>query len=346
MISTHAPETDLIFPLPARGERWDPHTIHTHYFGFGVAEAGIGVCAYLRYQPVFASSQGGVSIFRGMGNVRPLDMEFLDYQITMPYPEIDGTTVQTENGLRLEFLEPGRVIRVSYSSTDEQTSFEVTFTAVTPLIARGEAVPGESDHADLASSSGGFEQAGHCIGEMVVRGERFEVDCHTTRDRSWRQVRTEDQGGARVMPPVGWSPMYFGEDLIFCCMSFEAPDSDPPWSGLYEVPEGAPNHVFGWVARDGDLRSLLRVRRTVSEHHPECFIATRQEIEAEDERGELYRFRGEALAASPLPAWPNVARYDTVYRWENEDGRIAHASYQEFWVDTYQRALATEGGTG
>ena len=38
-IAVQPPETDLILPLPAAGEEWDPWTIHTHYFGFTVPAA-------------------------------------------------------------------------------------------------------------------------------------------------------------------------------------------------------------------------------------------------------------------------------------------------------------------
>lgn len=46
-------------------ENWDPHTIHTHYFGFSIPSAEIGAFLYIRYQPAFPLCQGGVSIFRG-----------------------------------------------------------------------------------------------------------------------------------------------------------------------------------------------------------------------------------------------------------------------------------------
>jgi hypothetical protein len=37
-VDTQPPETDLIIPLPGDGQLWDPHTVHTHYFGFCVPE--------------------------------------------------------------------------------------------------------------------------------------------------------------------------------------------------------------------------------------------------------------------------------------------------------------------
>jgi hypothetical protein len=65
MLAVQLPETDLIVSRPEAGETWDTNTIHTHYFGFAVPETQIGVFAYIRYQPAFPLSQGGVMISSG-----------------------------------------------------------------------------------------------------------------------------------------------------------------------------------------------------------------------------------------------------------------------------------------
>lgn len=237
-LATHSPETDLLIPLPDEGERWDHHTIHTHYFGFCVPEAALGAFIYIRYQPTFPLCQGGVHIFRGTANLAALDGAFLDYEMTMPYPDgVDGVFTTT-NGLRISFPEPGRVAHISYCSRDESTHFQLVQTAVTPLLARGHVVPGEEDHHnDPGAKPGGTEQIMHVTGQLTIRGEVFAVDCYAPRDRSWRQVRVENQGGGQPVPPVCWSPMYFGDDLAFNQVSFEAPDTDPAWAGMYTLPQ-------------------------------------------------------------------------------------------------------------
>lgn len=338
-MTTHPPETDLLLPLPAEGEEWDPHTIHTHYFGASVPEAELGLFAYVRYQPAFPLCQGGVCIFRGLDNPQPLDFEHIDYEITMPWPKIDGSTIETANGLRIEFLEPGRRARVTYRSRDGRTSLDLDQEAVSPLLARGHIVPGEDTDTDPGQAPGGTEQFMRCRGEIVVRGERFEVDCHAPRDRSWRQVRSEQQGGAMPLPAIGWSPMCFGDDLIFNQISIEDPDTYPVWLGEFELPEGRPLHHFAWLYADGETREITRVRRNVLAHHPELYSPMRQEIEATDEAGEVHSFRGEAIAMAAMPAWPNGGFRDSVYRWESEDGRVAHGTYQELWFDDYQRVM-------
>jgi hypothetical protein len=336
-IETHPPETDLIVPLPGDGESWNPWTIHTHYFGFSVPEAEIGVFSYIRYQPAFPLCQGGVAIFQGLDNLEYGDMAFLDYRLTMPWPRVDGHAITTENGLRIEFLELGRKARVTYASADGKTSIDVVHDAVSPLLVRGHVMPGEERDSDPAQRPGGSEQFMHVTGELVLRGDRYPVDCFYPRDRSWRQIRAETPSAP--VPPVGWSPMCFGEEEIFNQISYEAPDTDPEWLGVYEVPADRPTHHFAWLYSDGELKAITRVRRNVLERHPHLYAATRQEIEAEDEHGRVHRFTGSAVAMTAMPAWPNVTFRDSVYRWEDESGRVTHSTYQEIWFDAYQRAM-------
>lgn len=341
-LAVHPGETDLIVPLPGAGEAWDPHLIHTHYFGFSIPEAAIGGFIYVRYQPAFPLSQGGVCIFQGLDNIEYTDMAHLDYEITMPWPRIDNNTITTDNGLTIEFIEPGRTARVTYSAPDGRARLDLLAQAVTPLLARGHIMPGEEDHhEDLARSPGGSEQFMRMTGQVVLEGTSYDVDCFAPRDRSWRQIRVERRGAVPT-PPIGWSPMYFGPDLIFNQISFEPLDTAPRWAGLYDVGD-RPSHHYAWVQREDETRAITSVRRNVLEYHPRLHVATRQEITAQDSHGEVYRFRGAAIASAAIPSWPNAAFRDTVFRWDDEQGRTAFSTYQEIWFDTYQRAMTARG---
>ncbi|MGQ0466586.1 MAG: tyrosine protein kinase [Sporichthyaceae bacterium] len=343
--AVHPPESDLVLPLPGPGEQWDPHTIHTHYFGFAVPEAAIGVFAYIRYQPAFPLSQGGVVVFQGTDNISPIDAAHCNYELTMPWPQVDGNTIRTANGLQIEFLELGKIARISYASADGTCSFDVLAAAVTPLLVRGHVMPGEENHHDDPGRvPGGSEQFMHMTGELTLHGERHTVDCHYPRDRSWRQVRKETQGGVPV-PPVGWSPMCFGEDLIFNQISFEARDTDPAWIGVYDVPAEQRTHHFAWLQQGDKTLDIVRVRRNVLQRQPQTFMSLRQEIEAEDETGAIHRFVGEAIATCTMPAWPNVSFHDSVYRWTDETGRVTHSTFQEIWFDPYQQAMKARAAT-
>ena len=178
----------------------------------------------------------------------------------------------------------------------------------------------------------------HCVGDLVLQGEHFDVDCYVPRDRSWSQVRTEKQG-ATVIPPIGWSPMYFGKDLIFNSIGYEDPDTDPAWSGLFDLPPDRPSHNFGWISVDGQVRGLNHVRRDVAARHHALGAPVEQTIEAEDDHGRIHRFSGKAIAMSAVPFWPNASFRDSLFRWEAEDGRVAHQTFQEIWFDTVERRL-------
>ena len=337
-LDTQPPESDLWIPLPSDGETWDPHTIHTWYFGFSIPEAAIGAFLYVRLMPAFPLSQGGVVLFQGLENRAHLDVAHLDYEMTMPWPAVEGTTATTANGLVVEFPEPGRVARVAYASPDGRTTLDVRCEAVTPLLARGHVMPGEEAHHDAARAPGGSEQFMHVTGELVLDGERHAVDCHAPRDRSWRQVRVERRD-AVVTPPVCWTPMCFGPDRIFNQISFEALDTDPIWAGRYPIDPDRPTHHFAWLVQDDETIGITSVRRNVLEHHPVLHAATRQEVEATDDRGRTHRFHGEAIAMAPIPAWPNAGFCDSVYRWEDAEGRVTHATCQEIWFQDHQHRM-------
>lgn len=332
--------TDLLLPRGQPGDHTHPYTVHTYYFGFTIPEAGIGGYLYFRAQPAFGLCQGGPVIYRGLDNTELLDAEFHDYRATMPWPTITDTTITVPNGYVIEWLEPGRLARLRYRSPDGAVRFELEQRAITPLLARGHIVPGEDDHhARAVDQPGGSEQFMHVTGELELRGERHSVDCLHVRDRSWNQVRTEDPGGARPHPPLGWTPICFGADLALNTTSIEPEDSDPAWKGLYQLPDGAQPFFNSWVVRNGEPRRLVSVRRTVHRYHPILHCALEQELEAADDTGERYHFGGHALALAPMHSWPNIAFRDSVFRWKNlTDDRVAHCTYQEICYDTYIRA--------
>jgi hypothetical protein len=333
-------DTDLFLPRAEPGTPTHPYTVHTHYFGFTVPEAGIGAYLYARYMPAFGLSQGGPTIFRGMENVAPLDAEYHDYRATMPWPEVRGNLIRFDNGYEIDFVRPGELVHLRYESAGGEVVIDVEQRAITPLVARGHIVPGEEDHHDDPERRhGGSEQFMHCTGELQLRGETYRVDCHAVRDRSWNQIRTEEPGGAQPGPPVGWTPAYFGDDLAFNVTSIESRDTGPAWLGLYEVPDGAPTSHFKWLVRGGELVEITAVRRSVLEYHPVLHCAIHQELELIDEAGRPYRFQGRALSAAPIHSWPNIAFCDSVHRWEDEHGRVAHCTYQEIWWDRYQRRM-------
>ena len=332
------PESDLIGLDPtAHVGSYRPHTTHTHYFGFQIPEAEIGCYSYIRYQPYFKLMQGSVMIHQGLDNLSVLDMAHLDYSMTLPWPEVKGTTITTSRGYQIQLLEPGRKARVTYRSADGRAAFEIEQTALTPLIGRAAVMPGEDLYTDMAP--GGSEQFMHCTGELTLHGKTYPIDCRTPRDRSWNQDRTEDRRG-RVDLPVSWTPVYFDDGTYFNQVGFEAESSKPAWSGLLTSPPADyPGFLFAWAGHGDDIRHITRVERHVTEQHPTLHYPLAQEIEAEDAQGQTYRITGRAISASPIVAWPHAFAYDSVYRWETDHGQVGYGPCQGLWFEAYQHAM-------
>jgi len=314
-----------------------PWTVHTHYFSLSVPEAELGMYLYLRYQPASHTSQGGIAFFRGTDNVELLDMAYHDYRITMGWPTVEGNVVTFDNGVVLDFIQPGERVRVRYASPDGNTRLDVLATGVTPLVMRGSVTPVEDDDKPHSTPHGGFDQITHVRGELVLDGERFEVDCHALRDRSWGAVRPEVPAEC---PPIGCTPMYWGEHLSLNELSWEAPGSDPAWQGIYDVDPDAATHMTGWAVVDGEVQDIVRVRRNVSEHHPDLHVAMRQTVEVELTDGRVLTFTGQAIAMCTVLCWPNATLRCGVYRWEDEAGNETYDTYQEmFWTGAFQQEM-------
>ncbi|EXJ63302.1 uncharacterized protein A1O5_11623 [Cladophialophora psammophila CBS 110553] len=329
------PESDLWLPLPSKEETWHPHTVHTHYFGFSVPEAAIGAFVYFRYQPAFPLCAGGVGLFQGLDNEKPLDIEHLNFMNTMPWSSFKDNILTTYLGLKMEVLKPGEKFRLSYKSKDGKTQFDVIQTAVTPLLPRGHVMPGEDRDTEADKKPGGSEQFMHCIGKLTLNGTDYDVDCYPVRDRSWRQIRTEEEVD---YPPVGWSPMCFDGKFSFCQIGYEAPETNPRWKDVFTVDQKKPSFYFAWMVDDnGSIRNIVKIKRKVTKFHPKLFAATEQEIEAEDSEGKVYRYWGEAIAMAHIPSWANNIFVDAVYKWRDEAGRLAYCAYQEAWYAKFQR---------
>jgi hypothetical protein len=91
--------------------------VHPHYFGFSVPEAAIGAFLYIRYQPASPLSQGGVCVFQGNDNIELTDIAFHDYEITMPWPTVDGNTITTTTACRSSSSSPAGRPRVGAART-------------------------------------------------------------------------------------------------------------------------------------------------------------------------------------------------------------------------------------
>lgn len=343
------PETDLWLPRPGPEDVWDPGLLHTYYFGLSVPDERIGGYLYLLHRPTLGISQGGVVLWQGDEADDLLDVAYVDYETAMPWPRIDGGVIESANGLRIAFEEPGERCRITYTSADGETTVDVVQTGITPLLGRGHCVPGEELIRSAGSAAGGSEQMMHVTGELRLRGRSYAVDCRNLRDRSWNQVRTESRRRLAALPaspPIAATVLSFADGLVGNIISIEDPGENPGWEGLYDVDPTKPTHLYGWLFDHGEEREIARVSRVVSERHPLFHTAHEQELVVDLVDGEQLRFRGETTSMCRMPAWPNAAFRVGTARWTDEAGRNCDNTYTEMWLDdVYQRALTARPGS-
>jgi len=285
----------------------------TSYFGFSVPEADINCEIYAWFHPKLEVLSGGLMIYQGYKTL-PGQADYLDYRNALPYPEGDLDDVHYPTGVRVRVVKPLERVEIDFASPDGQTRLELTCTSIMPPAGRA-----DGKH---------FVQAMKCTGELVLRGQRYEIDSYFTRDRSYLLPRAEVE---HPVPPISWIAAVFGEDLAIHAVGF---DSD-------ELDEKAVH--WGYVWRDGELRGLRAMRKKTL-RAADAVWPTGVELELLDSRGDTYLLRGTGRAMLPFPFWPNMITNLMLTRYELA-GRVGYGDYQDIhFGHTLRAAPAGFGG--
>jgi len=151
--------------------------------------------------------------------------------------------------LRIEVVEPMRVLRVVLEPNESGVEAELLFEPRTACVEEARA-PMKRDRRTVMDTTR-FTQFGRWSGHVAAHGERTEVRPETTRgtrDRSWgiRPVGEAEGGRPTGEPQIFflWAPLHFGD---FCthAATFETPDG-VPWDNharilpAYDTPEKIP----------------------------------------------------------------------------------------------------------
>lgn len=289
----------------------------TWYWGFNVPEAQINCFAYCWTHPNLGVATPGLIIYKGVKR-QHLECELFDFTGYARLDRVvgDGRLIAAPNGMRVEVLEPLRRMRLSYSDSYRQTSCDVELRAVGRPIMRANNLH--------------FEQVMHCKGQLKLRGENYDVDSFTVRDRSWGELRPEDHVPS---PPYNWvTGVFDGGRYAFNIGSLDDPAGNPEWLGKMQVD---PSKIFkdGWVARGDDqsrvVNAFKRVYRNRVSLAPERF-----EIDLEEESGGQTHITGDVIASTPGFHWPNICTHLALVRW-CKDGVIGYGESQDVqWNDS------------
>ena len=314
------PADDFLHPEQNSQVSGDSLT-ETQYLGISVPGKAIHGMGYLWHHPNLKVVSGGIWVFQGV-NTSMIHSEMIDVRLFMSDRVLskDLHSYRLDNGYGVEVVKPLEHLHMTYEDAARGNRADLHYTAVTPPV-----MFGDGNH---------FEQTLRIRGELVLRGESYQVESYNVRDRSWGKLRPENP---MALPPTSWITGVFNDDLSFNCNVFDQVSGNPEIKGRFELPEERTLNA-GWIWRHGAVHRIVEARKKIR-REPGSHIAQEVSLEMRDESGQWLRIRGRLVASSPWHTWANVKMVISLMRWETEDGLAGHGDCQEpFWTD-YSRAF-------
>ncbi|MFS8035493.1 hypothetical protein ACI7BZ_00775 [Xanthobacter sp. AM11] len=301
----HAPDKDKL--------NW----AETNFFGFYNAEEKLNVGVYALFRTNLRTVNSTICMNSGFA-AAPWQADYVDYQSVIPMPEgcslLDYTLA---NGLSVRCVEPNMVWEIRFDD-GEGTAIDVTYRSLMPAfdIHDPQMDPMVGAHAGKfawgTAYNGHFDQTGHFVGTVTLRGKRIPIDCISTMDHSWGP-RPE-----RGAPNMSWLHAHFSKDLaVHAIFSFDPEQNarDLSLTHGYVVERG---EVFGLKAGHGHT---VRLRDR---------FADQVELELTDRTGRVWKLAAKGLTTFPWQCWANMVAFNVLARWEM-DGQTGYGEIQDFF---------------
>ncbi|MCP4004150.1 MAG: hypothetical protein GY725_08150 [bacterium] len=278
---TEVSEQDDQFHLPTGDE---PFWTETCWFSFDQPERNLSGTFY----PVFRPNLGVASLTVTLWDADAIEPWRARYHrslwhLAMPKDELTDLVL---GGLHYQMLDPLERYRVQYEDGD-LLRVELEYQGL--VQPHGVGIGGGRGHLDQPCS---------VRGEVVLAGEKIEIDCLAMRDRTWH-VR-DDLKSTRSSYSYG----LVSERDGFMAMARHH--------------EGADVVIAGFLLRDGKKADLVRGLRRVDRNSagwPE-----RVEIEATDALGRELHARGRCRSRLASQATPGMFAWMSFSEWEIVDG--------------------------
>lgn len=295
------PADELMHPFPD-----DPAAAEASFLGFNVPERDLNCTIHHSLHPFLGLVSGGVVLIRGEAENAAF-ADFIDYHAFLPMATGDLRDGVYPSGVRVRVLEALELVELSYAEPGGRLRFELVQEALMPAAGK----PG----------GGRFTQAMHTRGELILDGERIDIDSYFTRERRWSTVRPEGDGPTA---PLAWVGAVFGPDLAF---HFSARDGECL---------DREKLSWGYVWRDGETRPLEAAwMRTIRGNDGAAPKGV--EVRLLDAGGETYEMAGETRARAPLNVWPNVLDQMCLMRYRL-NGRHCHGDFRDLQFNSFLRS--------
>lgn len=314
-----------------------PNWAETNFFGFFNASATLNVGVYALFRPNLGIVSSTICMNSGFAST-PWEADFCDLRASMPIPEPrDLTDFTLENSLHIRCTRPNMDWHIGYDD-GEGTTINVEYRAIMPpfdihdpdmdpMKAKALKEVGQGGKFAWGTAyNGHFDQTGHFLGEVTIRGKASPIDCISTMDHSWGP-RPE-----RGAPNMSWLHAHFSKDLAFhAIFSFDprANGRDLSLAHGYVVENGV---IFGLKVAHG---TTTRTRdRYADEVH----------LVLVDSRDREWRLRGKGMTSFPWQCWPNMVSFNALANWTC-DGLSGYGEIQDFFEMPQLTALNSKPPT-
>lgn len=323
----------------------DPFEIETTWWSFNVPERGLGGWLHAGYRPNRGQVTWRVFVWDPTG----ADPGRLAY-----YKRADDVPMEAGQDLRdirfpgggfgVRMLTPLIDYHVSYGDPGRDFAVELEHRSVHPphRFTPGEAPILHNPHLD---------QLGHVTGELVLRGERIPIDCHSVRDRTWgprgghhdqSRKASHLRGEHPVRHPGGsrWREIERERGRGRLQYIFGHVDATTGFLGFVRPQDGdaagwSPMNV-GWLLKDGEFGRLDPTRsRMKNFREPTTGWSGHMQVELADRAGRTMEAEGFSVShMCEIGGGSNA-----LMRWEMA-GRIGWGEDQDRWqVPHLQRML-------
>lgn len=281
----------------------------TNWFPFCIPEANILGGCYVLTRPVLGTCMSDITIFDRISNTWE-GQKYVDNRQHLPVFE-SFSEYSLPNGLSVKMLEPLKRYQVDYEGRGD-TSIHLLYRALMRPwdMNDPETCPSAKRRKktwdwDLA---GHYELTCHVTGEATILGQRHDVDCVMTCDRSWSR-RSEDHHD-----PVLYFNAHFGQDFAVHALFIHSDETMRSFSNLYT----------GYVLDNGETYGIAEASGVLELDGP---APRGMAIEFTDVRGKRYQMTGSAMNYGPWGPYPSNVWYTGLMRY-NIGGRIGYGYHQ------------------
>lgn len=289
----------------------------TNFFGFYNAAEKLNVGVYALFRTNLRTVNSTICMNSGFAST-PWQADYVDYQSVIPMDkECSLIDYNLPNGLRVRMLEPNMKWKIDFDD-GEGTTIDVTYQSImSPFdIHDPDMDPMVGAHAGKfawgTAYNGHFDQSGHFLGSVNLRGRQIPIDCISTMDHSWGP-RPE-----RGAPNMSWLHAHFSKDLaIHAIFGFNPEEKN----SKLEL-------THGYVVEDGKVYGLKHGRgHTIRKN--DRFADTVELVLVDcDDRAWILSAKG--LTSFPWQCWANMIAFNVLASWEM-NGLTGYGEIQDFF---------------